>query len=112
MVVTKRKILRLEERSCVYVTADRSYSRRVKIQIRKHLPGNELDSGKHIFGYCGFFYDLLDEFHGPNSHGGESNDRLKNLAPFDTHHVGTVDACDSRDCGGLSSSLLFVVLRI
>lgn len=112
MVVTKRKILRLEERFCVSVTADRSYSRRAKTQIRKHLPGNELDSGKHIFGYCGFFYDLLDEFHGPYSHGGESNDRLKILP----HLIPTTwvqwDACDSRDCGGLSSSLLFVVLRI
>lgn len=27
----------------------------------------------------GFFYDLLDEFHRPNSHGGESNDRIKIL---------------------------------
>lgn len=67
---------------------------------------------ENIFLVIVVFYDLLDEFHGLYSHGGESNDRLKILP----HLIPTTwvqwDACDSRDCGGLSSSLLFVVLRI
>lgn len=111
MVVTKRKILRLEERSCVYVTADRTYPEGSKSKYENIF----LEMSwilENIFLVIMFFYDLLDEFHGPYSHGGESNDRIKILP----HLIPTTwvqwDACDSRDCGGLSSSLLFVVLRI